>query len=101
MDITELQRIRGNQFRRHPWELARASMITFLIRRWKTHSRIILDIGSGDAFLLNSLREKDLAAEYIGVDTAYNKDIIEKIRNTGVHESLILLSDRSPTPAFF
>ena len=91
MDITELKRIEDKRLARHPWERARAGMVRFLVRHFKPESIKVLDIGSGDAFLLNTLRQNYISKEYIGVDTAYDAGILKRLRDSGVPESIILL----------
>ncbi len=91
MDITELKRVEDPRLNRHPWERARAGMVRFLVRRYKPQSSKVLDIGSGDAFLINTLRQNYSSKEYIGVDTAYDAAIITRLRQSGIPESIILL----------
>ena len=96
MDITELKRIGDKRQVRHPWERARAGMVRFLVRRFKPQSTRVLDIGSGDAYLLNTLRQNYRSKEYIGVDNAYDAEILQQLRHSGIPESITLLDHLDP-----
>jgi hypothetical protein len=74
MDITELKRNRTNN--RHPWERTRAKVLKFLINKYNPYCSHILDIGSGDAFILDYLCKNSIANEYTAIDTAYSEEII-------------------------
>ena len=80
MDITELRRNSINK--RHPWEKARAKIIRFLIQKYNSSCTHILDVGSGDAFVLSYLCSHKIGDLYIAVDTAYSKNIIESLTLT-------------------
>ncbi len=80
MDITELKRISDKaSFNRHPWETARVAAIHFLLRKQRQTFRHILDVGSGDAFVLRTLASGNLARTYTAVDTAYSPAIISQL----------------------
>lgn len=89
MDISELQRVQQNrEFLRHPWEIARCSAISFLLKKRKSRYKRILDIGSGDAFVINKLAEDNISDEYIAVDTAYTPEIIEALNKKRINENI-------------
>ena len=77
MDITELKR--NNTKKRHPWEETRAKIIRNFIRKYHPQCFHLLDIGSGDAFVLNFLCLNKVANKYTAVDTAYTKEIVDSI----------------------
>jgi len=74
MDLIETKQQKNSD--RHPWELARFEVITFLISRFMpdlTHENLILlDVGCGDTFLLERLSRTYPQAELVGVDTAFD-----------------------------
>lgn len=79
MDISELKRIENpGSIRRHPWELARAKALAFLLGK-KGPYRHLIDAGSGDAFVLQQLAHRQLATHFTAVDTAYTPAIIEQL----------------------
>lgn len=79
MDILEYQKNTSGYQKRHPWEIARAKIIYYLIKKQGKHFKHLLDTGSGDAYVLHNLYVKGVAQKYTAVDTAYNTEIIEKI----------------------
>ena len=77
MDITELKRNYADK--RHPWEKTRAKIMRFFIQKHNPSCSHILDIGSGDAFVLSYLCSHKIGDSYTAVDTAYSKSIIESL----------------------
>ena len=83
MDLTEFDRLLDKEnYRRHPWEISRCEVllqllktsgITFPIKR-------IVDIGGGDAFVINEIYKQNLAASYFTIDTAYSPEIISQLK---------------------
>jgi SAM-dependent methyltransferase len=69
---------------RHPWELARLSFVTKLIRRCSQSAgkMLILDIGCGDCFFSLSLLKNGLPATVIGIDPAYSAEELQKKRES-------------------
>lgn len=90
MDLIELKKTDSEHFKRHPWELARVRVINQLLG--KNHFNHLLDIGSGDAFLLNELQIRNKAARYTAVDTAFDNELINELKNT-VHPSIIFFKN--------
>jgi len=83
MDITELNRISVEiPFQRHPWEIARARVILFLLKKHKRKITHVADIGSGDGFVLQTLIHHKIAGNYSAIDTAYTTTIIEKLKQS-------------------
>jgi len=81
LDISELNRISSQkEFRRHPWELARVRAISFLLKKSFPKYKRILDIGSGDAFVIRQLADKNIADVYTAIDTAYSPQIISTLK---------------------
>jgi len=82
MDILELKKTSFLYTQRHPWEVARAKIIHDLIKKNGKKFNHLLDVGSGDAYVLNQLCRHSVADNYTAIDTAYEPDIIEQIIST-------------------
>jgi len=80
MDISELKRNNRIEINRHPWEGARLKVIQHLLVKHKKKFNHILDIGSGDAFVIKSLHKSKLANHYTGIDTAFSDDLIDLLQ---------------------
>lgn len=77
MDLKEYAQ-RSETNKRHPWEEARLKMLAFFISRIE-REKIILDIGSGDAYLASSIARKYPASKIAAVDINYNDALIEAL----------------------
>lgn len=77
MDLLEHQSTRSGNVNRHPWELARLRILSFLIKPYAKNK--ILDIGSGDAFLASELAKANPQATVVGVDINYNVEIVKRL----------------------
>lgn len=66
MDVREAS-ISGNTAR-HPWELARVALVQGMVKRTGGIPSSILDVGSGDAFVLESFQACYPAARVVGVE---------------------------------
>lgn len=83
MDITELNRAwNQDNLQRHPWEITRARVITFLLKKHKKKIAHITDIGSGDGYVLQTLVHQKVAGGYSAIDTAFTTGIIEKLKQS-------------------
>ena len=79
MDLKEIAVNKNNK--RHPWEVARIRVIVHQIKTLvkDTEKAItILDIGSGDTFLIRQLSKIFENACFFAVDTAYDEDYLMK-----------------------
>jgi 2-polyprenyl-3-methyl-5-hydroxy-6-metoxy-1,4-benzoquinol methylase len=68
---------------RHPWEIARVEVVEKLLQpvmRKASASDSILDIGCGDAFILNRLAQKWPSFKYVGVDPALTVERIDTLK---------------------
>jgi hypothetical protein len=95
MDILEFKKT-TSYHNRHPWELARVKVVLHLLEG--KHFKHLLDVGSGDAFVLNELSKENIADEYTAVDTAYEQTIVEKIESN-TNDKLRFLQNISQTTA--
>lgn len=81
MDIEEYKKISNKEKAgRHPWEIARARIILFLLKKNDVPYSHILDIGSGDGFILRNLVKNQIAKTYSAFDTAYTDDLILELK---------------------
>ncbi|MBS1759091.1 MAG: hypothetical protein JST23_03125 [Bacteroidetes bacterium] len=81
MDLSELNREKSVNIKRHPWEITRARIVYSFLKKEKNIFDHILDIGSGDVFILNNLQKQNLAIKYTAVDTEYTNDIINILKS--------------------
>jgi hypothetical protein len=96
MDITELSRQKSGN--RHPWELTRYTIIKHFIRKYHPNCYHILDIGSGDAFVIKSLYQQGIGKEFTAIDTAYTPEIIHQLKHSDL--SGIQFSDHLPASGY-
>jgi SAM-dependent methyltransferase len=72
LDLLEHQE---NTIHRHPWELARLSLVNYLLNDQLGQScSSVLDIGCGDGFILGELAKTHKDISFFGVDTALSKE---------------------------
>ena len=88
MDITELKRNKDPRAGRHPWEKARAGFISFLLKRFQSGNDTLLDLGSGDAYLLSRLSVKNEYRQFLAVDTAYTPGLINELKKIPANRSI-------------
>jgi len=82
MDLVEA-RARGYETAiRHPWETARFEVIDELIRRngGLGAGSIVMDIGCGDTFVVESLAARYETSQFFAVDTAFTGELLEHYR---------------------
>jgi hypothetical protein len=80
MDILELKKTDLSSYQRHPWERVRAKIIYHLIKKNGRRFEHLVDIGSGDAYVLGELCSHRIADRYTAIDIAYDPDIVEMIQ---------------------
>lgn len=83
MDISEFSRLEDKgDYSRHPWEVSRKEVLLKFLKNSSLNFPIqrIVDIGGGDAYVINSLIEKNLAKEYYAIDTAYTPEVISQLK---------------------
>lgn len=66
---------------RHPWELSRADFFERVLARWApTQAAKALDVGSGDTWLAQQLRDKlPKGSSILCVDSSYTPEILAKL----------------------
>lgn len=81
MDLVELNRC-GENYNRHPWELARAEIAINKIREMEIPvGTTILDIGCGDTYFIKQLSSVFPENKMIGVDIAFTKEVLTELSN--------------------
>lgn len=83
MDISEFSRlVNQGKYERHPWEVSRKNVLLKLLQQSKIEFPIqrIVDIGGGDAYVIHSLLEENLAKEYFTIDTAYTSEVVSQLK---------------------
>lgn len=83
MDLTEFDRLFNKEnYKRHPWEISRRDVLFKLLKSSKIKFPVkrIVDIGGGDAFIINEIFKQNLASAYFTIDTAYSPEIISQLK---------------------
>jgi len=97
LDISESYRQKGKDINRHPWEVTRAKIIYFLIKKHKNHFNNITDFGSGDIYVLQNLVQTKIASSYSAIDNAYTDDIISQLQTMPNTDVISFYTDLSQT----
>jgi hypothetical protein len=96
MDISEFSRLEDKgRYARHPWEESRKNVLLKLLRKTDLEFPVkrIVDIGSGDAYVIHALQDKNLAAEYFAIDTAYTPQVIKQLRENNPDSNVVYVQD--------
>ena len=90
MDISEFRRLyETKNYLRHPWEIARGKiMLTLLPAKVPVPLQKLVDIGSGDAYVINLAYNKNIAESYFAIDTAYTDDILDLLRKNNNNSNI-------------
>lgn len=92
MDISEFSRLNDkSNYNRHPWETSRKNVLHTFLKQSKIQFPIdrIVDIGSGDAYVIHTLVDKNLAKEYYAIDIAYTPEVIAQLKNNNNNSQVI------------
>ena len=85
MDIKELNvNIEQHTNRNHPWEYARAKVVTNLLSKHVKGRKLkcVTDIGCGDVFFLNQFCSEFEVETPIAIDTAFDNSIISQLKQS-------------------
>lgn len=80
MDLIELKKKGLENFVRHPWEQARLRVLHFFLKKYLPGKSSLADVGSGDAFIAQSLAKAFSQYNVAAVDPHYTPEIIESIK---------------------
>jgi 2-polyprenyl-3-methyl-5-hydroxy-6-metoxy-1,4-benzoquinol methylase len=83
MDISEFSRLDDkSNYNRHPWETSRKNVLHTFLKKSGIEFPIerIVDIGSGDSYVIHTFLEKSIANEYFAIDTAYTPEVISQLK---------------------
>ena len=92
MDISEFSRLENKaNYNRHPWETSRKNVLHTFLKQANIQFPIdrIVDIGSGDAYVIHTLVEKNLAKEYYAIDTAYTPEVIAQLKENNNNSQVV------------
>lgn len=93
MDLSEFSRLENKKvYSRHPWETSRIKVLQRLLTTSEINFPIerIVDIGSGDSFVIHNLAEKQVAKHYFAIDTAHTPEVIALLKGNN-NDSIIYL----------
>src|SRR5258707_11673514 len=90
MDISEFRRLHQTKnYSRHPWEIARGKVLLNLLpAKVPLPQPKLVDIGSGDAYIINLVYKKNIAKYYFAIDTAYTEDILDALRKNNNNSNI-------------
>lgn len=86
MDLKEIKTSEYSIIIRHPWELARVSVISKILQPYLkniSHSAV-LDMGCGDTFLVKKISEHHPSLHLFGIDTAFSDDEIKRFTDNRI-----------------
>lgn len=95
MDLSELLRQDNRGFKRHPWEIARARVIYFLLRPYQAGIDNIADIGSGDGYIPQQLYKNGVQRKFFAVDTGYVPEIVAQLQTNLAGVNIQWLNSRA------
>jgi hypothetical protein len=92
MDILELIKIKDpGKIKRHPWEIARTAIAIKILKKHLLFPvESLIDIGSGDCFVIQEMLKKKIANKYVAIDTAYQNAAVKDYLNNVVSNSIEL-----------
>lgn len=92
MDLSEFSRLEDKaNYQRHPWETSRKNVLHTFLKQAKINFPIdrIVDIGSGDAYVIHTLVDKNLAKEYYAIDTAYTPEVVAQLKQNNNNSQVV------------
>ncbi len=103
MDLVELRARRSSAVQRHPWELTRQRVIQYLLvhvgRAQPGANHIFVDIGCGDAFVLQRLSQHFPTSSFYGIDTALDASTIAQLQADGLPKQIHLYQNLDQLPS--
>jgi hypothetical protein len=95
MDISEYSRLHmTSNYSRHPWEIARSKVLLSLLAKYVPQPQLrLVDIGSGDAYVINRTYKAGVAKSYYAVDINYTPAIVAQLKQNNAGTPIDYLSD--------
>jgi hypothetical protein len=94
MDLIELNKIDPRNFKRHPWEKARLKVISNLISKTLANKDSqyihLIDIGSGDMYLIKELQKRFKFKSWTAIDNAFTSELTSNLAKC---DSIIICND--------
>ena len=84
MDLSEFSRLEDKaNYQRHPWETSRKNVLHTFLKQSEISFPVdrIVDIGSGDAYVIHTLVDKNLSKEYFAIDIEYTPEVIQQLKS--------------------
>ncbi len=90
MDISEFKRLRETSaYSRHPWEIARQCVMRRLLAKYiPVRPAQLVDIGSGDAYIVNLALKNAIAQSYYAIDIEYTPEIVAQLKENNAHSTI-------------
>ena len=96
MDLSEFSRLKDkSNYSRHPWETSRKNVLHAFLKQSKINFPVdrIVDIGSGDAFVIHTLVERGMAKEYYAIDIEYTDEVILQLKQNNNNSNVVYLQN--------
>lgn len=96
MDLSEFSRLKDkSNYSRHPWETSRKNVLHAFLKQSKINFPVdrIVDIGSGDAFVIHTLVERGMAKEYYAIDIEYTEEVIFQLKQNNNNSNVVYLQN--------
>jgi len=92
MDLSEFSRLEDKaNYQRHPWETSRKNVLHTFLKQAKIKFPMdrIVDIGSGDAYVIHTLVNKNFAKEYYAIDIAYTPKVVAQLKKNNNNSQVV------------
>jgi hypothetical protein len=90
MDISEFRRLHETKnYLRHSWEIARGkALLSLPPAKVPVPQPKLVHIGSGDAYIINIVYEKNIAESYFVIHTSYTQDILDALKKNNDNSNI-------------
>ncbi|MEQ1727008.1 MAG: methyltransferase domain-containing protein [Vicinamibacterales bacterium] len=101
MDLVEVKSGGFAQTSRHPWERARLALVSRLIARYAPLAAgdVVLDVGCGDTFVVESLARAYPGVQFYAVDSAFTPELIDTFAGRMTVRNVALFASMEEVPA--
>ena len=101
MDLKEYRIKDAKNFIRHPWEIARTSIVEkLLLRYYHKKTAVIIDIGTGDGFFLSQIYKLFNNAKALGLDIFLSDTEELALNNTFKKQNIIITNKQQKAISF-